>query len=112
MNGFRRSADGEHVVIEVQGLCKQYDRLAAVSDLSFAVRPGEIMGLVGPNGAGKTTTLRCVTGIIPATSGTVRVLGEQLDATGWLAVALVSSASIGATLARRKPLEDFVDSPT
>ena len=66
-------------MIEVEGLCKQYDRLAAVRDLSFSVRPGEIMGLVGPNGAGKTTTLRCVTGIIPATSGTVRVNGVDLS---------------------------------
>jgi ABC-2 type transport system ATP-binding protein len=65
-------------MIEVEGLCKQYDRLAAVRDLSFAVRPGGIMGLVGPNGAGKTTTLRCVTGIIPATSGTVRVNGIDI----------------------------------
>jgi ABC-2 type transport system ATP-binding protein len=65
-------------VIEVEGLGKQYDRLAAVQDLSFAVRAGEIMGLVGPNGAGKTTTLRCITGIIPATTGTVRVDGIDL----------------------------------
>ena len=65
-------------MIEVQGLTKQYDRLTAVKDLSFSVRPGEIMGLVGPNGAGKTTTLRCATGILPATHGTVRLCGIDL----------------------------------
>lgn len=65
-------------MIEVQGLTKQYDRLTAVKDLSFSVRPGEIMGLVGPNGAGKTTTLRCATGILPATHGTVKLCGIDL----------------------------------
>jgi ABC-2 type transport system ATP-binding protein len=67
-------------MIEVQGLTKQYDRVTAVKDVSFSVRPGEIMGLVGPNGAGKTTTLRCATGIIPATHGTVRLCGVDLVA--------------------------------
>jgi ABC-2 type transport system ATP-binding protein len=65
-------------MMEVQGLTKQYDRLTAVKDLSFSLRPGDIMGLVGPNGAGKTTTLRCATGIIPMTHGTVRLCGVDL----------------------------------
>ena len=67
-------------MIEVAGLTKQYDRLTAVDDLSFNVRAGEIMGLVGPNGAGKTTTLRCATGIIPMTSGSVQLCGIDLAA--------------------------------
>lgn len=45
-------------MIEVQGLTKQYDPLTAVKDMSFCMRPDEIMDLVGPNGAGETTTLR------------------------------------------------------
>src|ERR1043166_9686738 len=65
-------------MIEVEGLTKLYDTFPAVSELSFAVRPGEVMGLVGPNGAGKTTTLRCLSGIIPATGGLVRIAGEDL----------------------------------
>src|SRR5437899_9981184 len=65
-------------MIEVEGLTKLYDKFPAVSDLSFAVRPGEVLGLVGPNGAGKTTTLRCLSGILPATRGTVRIAGENL----------------------------------
>jgi ABC-2 type transport system ATP-binding protein len=60
-------------VIEVEQLTKLYDQVAAVSDLSFVVRPGEVLGLVGPNGAGKTTTLRCLCGIIPPTKGHIRV---------------------------------------
>ena len=54
-------------MIEVDGLVKTYGSVQAVQGLSFAVRKGEILGLVGPNGAGKTTTLRCMTGIIPPT---------------------------------------------
>ncbi len=60
-------------MIEVESLTKLYGEFVAVSDLSFAVRPGEVLGLVGPNGAGKTTTLRCLSGIIPPTRGVVRV---------------------------------------
>jgi ABC-2 type transport system ATP-binding protein len=65
-------------VIEAQGLQKLYGQLAAVQDLSFEVRPGEVVGLVGPNGAGKTTTLHCLSGITVPTRGTVRVAGHDL----------------------------------
>lgn len=65
-------------MIEVEGLTKAYRDLVAVRDLSFAVRPGEVLGLVGPNGAGKTTTLRCLCGIIPPTRGTMRLCGHDL----------------------------------
>jgi ABC-2 type transport system ATP-binding protein len=67
-------------VIEVAGLSKMYGDFAAVRDLSFSVRPGNVLGLVGPNGAGKTTTLRCVTGIIPPSAGSVRIAGVDLHA--------------------------------
>jgi ABC-2 type transport system ATP-binding protein len=65
-------------MIEVEGLTKLYDKFPAVSDLSFTVRPGEVLGLVGQNGAGKTTTLRCLSGIIPATRGSARIAGADL----------------------------------
>jgi ABC-2 type transport system ATP-binding protein len=65
-------------MIEIEGLTKLYGSLAAVQDLSFAVAPGEILGLVGPNGAGKTTTLRAIAGIILPTRGTIRVAGHDL----------------------------------
>ena len=67
-------------MIEVQGLCKRYGSFTAVTDLSFSVRQGEVLGLVGPNGAGKTSTLRCLAGIIPASSGTIRIAGHDLSA--------------------------------
>src|SRR5215471_16470284 len=65
-------------MIEVTGLTKLYGSFVAVDDLSFAVNGGEVLGLVGPNGAGKTSTLRCLSGIIPQTKGTVRICGVDL----------------------------------
>ncbi len=65
-------------MIEVSGLSKMYGDFAAVSDLSFTVRAGEVLGLVGPNGAGKTTTLRSIAGIIPPTAGRVSIAGHDL----------------------------------
>jgi ABC-2 type transport system ATP-binding protein len=62
-------------LIQAEGLTKLYGDFPAVTDLSFSVRAGEVIGLVGPNGAGKTTTLRCLAGIIPGTRGSVRICG-------------------------------------
>jgi ABC-2 type transport system ATP-binding protein len=67
-------------MIEVQSLAKRYGGFTAVRELSFTVRPGEVLGLVGPNGAGKTTTLRCMAGVIPPSGGTVRICGNDLMA--------------------------------
>ncbi|HUJ42237.1 MAG TPA: ABC transporter ATP-binding protein [Opitutaceae bacterium] len=61
--------------IEVEHLVKTYGGIAAVNDVSFTVRRGEIVGLLGPNGAGKSTTMRILTGFLPATSGIVRICG-------------------------------------
>jgi len=66
-------------MIRVQHLTRQYGEFRAVDDLSFAVRPGEVMGLVGPNGAGKTTTLRCLAGIIAPSTGEVEVAGHDIQ---------------------------------
>ncbi|MGH6955229.1 MAG: ABC transporter ATP-binding protein, partial [Caulobacteraceae bacterium] len=62
--------------LKLQGVTKRYGAFAAVSDLSFAVRPGSILGFLGPNGAGKTTTLRMVLGLVAPTAGRMEVLGE------------------------------------
>lgn len=65
-------------VLQVEGLGKVYGELRAVEELSFEVNPKEIVGLVGPNGAGKTSTLRCLSGILPPTKGTIRIAGHDL----------------------------------
>ncbi|MEO6183186.1 MAG: ATP-binding cassette domain-containing protein [Verrucomicrobiota bacterium] len=63
------------LMIEVANLTKRYAGNTAVSDLSFTVRRGEIVGLLGPNGAGKSTTMRILSCFLPATSGTARIAG-------------------------------------
>jgi len=63
------------LMIEVANLTKRYAGNTAVSDLSFTVGRGEIVGLLGPNGAGKSTTMRILSCFLPATSGTARIAG-------------------------------------
>ena len=65
-------------MIEVNGLTKRYASRTAVSNISFTVARGEIVGLLGPNGAGKSTTMRILSCFLPATSGTVRVAGMDV----------------------------------
>src|SRR5215472_3329912 len=62
-------------MIEVENLTKRYGPTQAVTDVSFRVEKGEVLGFLGPNGAGKTTTMRVITGYLPPTEGTVRVAG-------------------------------------
>jgi ABC-2 type transport system ATP-binding protein len=79
-------------MIEVAGLTKRYGPTLAVSDVSFDVQKGEVLGFLGPNGAGKTTTMRVITGYLAPSEGKVRVAGydvvdEPLEAkrrTGYL----------------------------
>jgi ABC-2 type transport system ATP-binding protein len=62
-------------MIEVENLTKRYGPTLAVSDVSFQVQKGEILGFLGPNGAGKTTTMRIITGFLSPSAGRVRVAG-------------------------------------
>jgi ABC-2 type transport system ATP-binding protein len=62
-------------MIEVQGFHKSYDRTDAVRGLTFRVQAGQVLGLVGHNGAGKTTTMRAIAGLLPPSSGRLRVAG-------------------------------------
>jgi ABC-2 type transport system ATP-binding protein len=65
--------------IEVNNLFKYYGQQAAVNDVSFSVKQGEILGFLGPNGAGKSTTMKIITGFIPSHSGEVTVCGLKVD---------------------------------
>ncbi len=62
---------GSLTVLHAEGLRKQYRAKLAVSDVSFSMKQGEIVGLLGPNGAGKTTTFYMIAGFLKATSGKV-----------------------------------------
>ena len=62
-------------MIQVENLTKYYGDYPAITDVSFHVDRGEIMGFLGPNGAGKTTTMRILTGYMPPTSGRATVAG-------------------------------------
>ncbi len=62
-------------MILAEKLSKRFGGLPAVTDLSFRVETGEILGFIGPNGAGKTTTMRMLTGFLPATEGRAQVAG-------------------------------------
>jgi len=62
--------------LSLHSVSKSFAGKPAVSDVSFTVQPGEIVGFLGPNGAGKTTTLRMALGLIKPDSGTVNLFGE------------------------------------
>ena len=65
-------------LLEVGNLSRDFGGLRAVSELSFALNEGEILGLIGPNGAGKTTAFNLMSGFIEPTTGTVRLDGREL----------------------------------
>jgi ABC-2 type transport system ATP-binding protein len=67
----------EDLVIETHGLTKRYGSVLAVDSLSIQVPRGGVFGLLGPNGSGKTTTMSMLLGLVSATSGTFRLLGNQ-----------------------------------
>jgi ABC-2 type transport system ATP-binding protein len=61
--------------IEVRGLAKRFGEVRAVSQVDFAVSPGELFGFLGPNGAGKTTTINMLTGLARPDAGAIRIAG-------------------------------------
>lgn len=65
-------------MIEVSHVSKNFGNFAAVSDISFSIPAGQIVGLLGPNGAGKTTTMRMITGFWEASSGTIKIAGQDI----------------------------------
>jgi branched-chain amino acid transport system ATP-binding protein len=65
-------------VLTARGVTKRFGGLAAVSDVTFDLHEGEILGLIGPNGSGKTTLVNVVTGALPTSGGEVRFRGRAL----------------------------------
>ncbi len=66
-------------MIEVSHLSRRFGSFVAVDDLSFTVRPGEVLGFLGPNGAGKSTTMKMIAGFIAPSAGSVRIFGRDVQ---------------------------------
>src|ERR1700691_5399021 len=67
------------VALDVDHISKSYGTVRALSDVSFSVAAGEIVGLLGPNGAGKSTSMKVALGILPPDAGEVRVFGHRVQ---------------------------------
>ena len=66
-------------MIKTEHLSKRYESVTAVEDVTFDVRPGEVLGFLGPNGAGKTTTMRMLAGFVTPTAGKAFICGHDVD---------------------------------
>src|SRR5579862_1055108 len=66
-------------MLEAVHLTKRYASLPAVQDLSFKLRPGEVLGCLGPNGSGKSTTVKMLTGLLQPTRGVVQFAGHSIQ---------------------------------
>jgi len=73
-----RGVSGGRGLLDVRGLTKRFLGLVAVSDVSFSVNRGEIVGIIGPNGSGKTTLLSVIAGMVPASEGAVMWKGDPI----------------------------------
>ncbi|WP_117192787.1 ribosome-associated ATPase/putative transporter RbbA [Rhizobium terrae] len=71
--------DDSDFAIEADGLTMRFGDFTAVDNVSFRIRRGEIFGFLGSNGCGKTTTMKMLTGLLPASGGTARLFGRQVD---------------------------------
>ena len=65
-------------ILKLQSVSRHFSGLKALSDVSLSIAKGEVLGLIGPNGAGKTTLVNVVTGVTPASSGTVTFAGQDI----------------------------------
>src|SRR3569832_785917 len=74
----RLQAVGSGAALELRGVTRMFGALAALTDITITVRPGERRAVLGSNGAGKTTLFNCVTGDFLPTSGTIRFFGEDI----------------------------------
>ncbi len=66
-------------MIEAQGLTKYFGEFAAIQDVTFQVRKGEVVAFLGPNGAGKSTTMKLLTGYLAPTAGVAKIAGHNMS---------------------------------
>ena len=83
-------------MITTEHLTKRYGALTAVDDVSFEVRPGEVLGFLGPNGAGKTTTMRMLAGFIAPSGGRASICGHDIESDALRAKACLGYLPEGA----------------
>jgi ABC-2 type transport system ATP-binding protein len=67
-------------MLEARNLTKCYSAIPALDDVSFTLRPGEVLGYLGPNGSGKSTTVKLITGLLEPTRGQVLFQGRNITA--------------------------------
>lgn len=70
----------QSTILKISNLRKDYGALRAVDNISFDIKPGEIVGLLGPNGAGKTTTINMILGILEPSAGSIEILCQDARA--------------------------------
>ena len=100
----RSSLPEAHALLEVRNLCKSFGGHQVVKQVSFSLASGAIGGLIGPNGAGKTTVFNCLTGFMPAQSGTVHLDGRSI---GGLASSAVFAAGLARTFQIPRPFPEM-----
>ena len=76
----RKETEKEEIAIEADGLTQRFGDFTAVDHVSFRIKKGEIFGFLGSNGCGKSTTMKMLTGLLPATEGTAKLFGRQINA--------------------------------
>lgn len=76
----RKENEKEEIAIEADGLTQRFGDFTAVDHVSFRIKKGEIFGFLGSNGCGKSTTMKMLTGLLPATEGTAKLFGRQINA--------------------------------
>lgn len=72
-----QSGASDQVSLTIEGVGRRFAGLVALEDVSFAVRPGLVIGLIGPNGAGKSTLINAISGVVPPSSGRVLLNGTD-----------------------------------
>ncbi|MBH9982597.1 ribosome-associated ATPase/putative transporter RbbA [Bartonella sp. B10834G6] len=76
----RKESGNEDIAIEADGLTQRFGDFTAVDHVSFRIKKGEIFGFLGSNGCGKSTTMKMLTGLLPATEGTAKLFGREINA--------------------------------
>ena len=89
-------------MLDVSGLIKRFGGFTAVSNVSFKVEQGEILGLIGPNGSGKSTIFNMLSGTLPPTAGSIRFQGQEI---GGLPPYRIINLGVGRTFQIPRPFK-------